>query len=137
MRLAFALAFGLIAAFAAAPATADEDPLAQYLWEARPVIVFADSPKDPSYIRQMADFDRRKADIEDRDVVLLTDTDPAAKGPLRRALHPRGFMMILIDKDGEIKLRRPRPMAVDALTRMIDRTPLRQQEVEERRQTGQ
>lgn len=124
---------GFIALLASGPLIAAENPLAEYLWEARPVIVFADSPKDPRYQRQMEDFARREPEILARDVVLLTDTDPAAKGPLRIELRPRGFMMVLIGKDGEIKLRKPHPMSVDALTRLIDRIPLRQQEIKERR----
>lgn len=131
MRLAFT--FGFVTAFFAAVALADENPLAGFLWEKRAVIVFADSPKDPRFVRQMEDFARREADTAERDVVVLTDTAPGENGPLRKELRPRGFMMIVIDKDGEIKLRAPHPMAVDALTRMIDRTPLRQQEIEDRR----
>ncbi|MEX2520004.1 MAG: DUF4174 domain-containing protein [Paracoccaceae bacterium] len=131
MRLAFVL--GFIAAVAAGPIAADENPLDAYLWEARPVVVFADNPKDPRYISQMADFDRRAADLQDREMILLTDTDPAAKGPLRQALRPRGFTIVLIDKDGEIMVRAPHPTKADALTRLIDRTELRQQEVRERR----
>ncbi|WP_246209475.1 DUF4174 domain-containing protein [Pikeienuella piscinae] len=126
-------ALGVIALLASGPLHAAENPLAGYLWEARPVVVFADSPKDPRYQKQMEDFARREPDILERDVVLLTDTDPAANGPLRQKLRPRGFMMVLIGKDGEIKLRRPNPMSVDALTRLIDRIPLRQQEIDERR----
>lgn len=131
MRLAFT--FGFAAALCATVAMADENPLAEFLWEKRAVIVFADSPKDPRFVRQMEDFARREADTMERDVVVLTDATPAANSPLRKELRPRGFMMILIDKDGEIKLRSPHPMAVDALTRMIDRTVLRQQEIDERR----
>lgn len=132
-RMRFLHVFGVIALLAAGPLIAAEGPLAAYLWEARPVVVFADSPKDPRYQRQMEDFSRREPDIAARDVVLLTDTDPAADGPLRQKLRPRGFMLVLIGKDGEIKLRRPHPMSVDALTRLIDRIPLRQQEIDEQR----
>lgn len=131
MRLA--LVFSFAASLLAAAALAQDEPLAAYLWEKRVVVVFSDSPKDPRFTRQMEDFAQREADTADRDVIVLTDTAPRENGPLRRELRPRGFMMVLIDKDGEIKLRAPHPMAVDALTRMIDRTPMRQQEVEERR----
>lgn len=129
MRLA--LIAGMI--FTAFAASGEERSLDSYLWEARPVVVFADSPKDPRFVRQMENFSRRMADMKTRDVVLLTDTDPSADGPLREALRPTGFAMILIGKDGEIKLRAPHPMSVDALTRLIDRMPMRQQEIEERR----
>lgn len=129
MRLALIAGF-LFTAFAA---YGEERSLQSYLWEARPVVIFADSPKDPRFISQMEEFRQREAAIAERDIVLFTDTEPQAGGPLRKALRPRGFMMVLIGKDGEIKLRTPHPMDVDALTRLIDRMPLRQREIEERR----
>ncbi|MGB0412190.1 MAG: DUF4174 domain-containing protein [Pikeienuella sp.] len=121
----------LITALAAISSTAIADEtLASYQWTNRPVIIFADSPRDPRFVEQMADFATRTADIEERDVVLLTDTDPAAKGPLRKQLRPRGFQLILIGKDGQIKLRTPHPIEVDALNRHIDRMPMRKREME-------
>lgn len=119
--------FGLIAAFS--PAIAEEDPLAPYLWESRPIIVFADSEKDPRFTRQMANFEEQIEDMEERDVVILVDTDPAAKSDLRKKLRPRGFNVVLIGKDGQIKLRTPHPIEVEALSRHIDRMPMRRREM--------
>lgn len=128
---------GLLAllALALAPCAgaAEDDPLAAYLWETRPVIVFADNIRDPRFQEQMQSLDSRSHDMETRDVVVLTDTDPAAAGPLRRKLRPRGFMMVIVDKDGRIIQRAPHPMSADALMRLIDRTPMRRREVDERR----
>lgn len=121
------IAAGFLATIAP-PVWADE-LLESYQWTNRPVIVFADSARDPRFVEQMADFARRTADLGERDVVLLTDTDPAAKGPLRQKLRPRGFQLIMIGKDGEIKLRTPHPIEVDALNRHIDRMPMRKREM--------
>lgn len=107
--------------------------LDDFVWVARPVVVFADSPNDPAFIRQMQLLDARRAELADRDVVILTDTDPAAMSEVRTTLRPRGFMMVLIGKDGEIKLRKPSPWDVRELTRVIDKMPLRQQELRDRR----
>ena len=117
-------------------AFAEDDPLASYLWEARPIVVFADSDRDPRFQDQMADLDRRAEELEKRDVVVLTDTDPAALGPLRRKLRPRGFQVVLIDKDGKVIQRSPHTTRTDALMRAIDRTPLRRREVDEQRGLG-
>ena len=68
-----------------------------------------------------------------RDVLVLTDTDPAAKSPLRQELRPRGFMLVLIGKDGKKYLRKPFPWDVREITRSIDKLPMRQQEMEDRR----
>ncbi|SFH83362.1 DUF4174 domain-containing protein [Albimonas pacifica] len=117
------------------PARAQEgaDPLAQYLWVARPVIVFANNDRDPRLIRQISEFERVAADLEERDVVVIVDTEP---GPsryettdLRRKFRPHDFNVIVVGKDGEVKKRSPVPMTGDSLARLIDRLPIRQQEL--------
>lgn len=110
-------------------AGAEEDLLESYVWTHRPVVVFADSEKDPRFIRQMDDLASREAALLERDVLVLVDTDPGAKGPLRTRFRPRGFQLLLIGKDGEIKLRTPHPIEVDALIRHIDRMPMRRREM--------
>ena len=50
--------------------------------------------------------------MRDRDMVVLTDTDPSARSPIRSQLPPRGFQMVLIGKDGGVKLLKPRPWTV-------------------------
>ena len=128
MRHAFAALVGLAVCVASA-ATADEDPLAQYLWEARPVIVFADSDRDPRFQRQVAALSARADDMAERDVVILMDTDPDADSALRAKFRPRDFQILLIGKDGQIKLRRPHPITAEDLNRQIDRMPMRRREM--------
>ena len=60
-----------------------------------------------------------------RDVVVITDTDPAAMSSTRTALRPRGFMLALIAKDGTVNLRKPFPWDVRELTRAIEIDPAR------------
>lgn len=108
--------------------------LKQFLWKKRPLVVFADSPDDPRFVRQMEYLTARADDLAERDVVVLMDTDPATPGPLRERLRPRGFMLALIVKDGTIYLRKPLPWDVREISRTIDKLPMRQQEIEERRQ---
>ena len=106
-----------------------EAGLAPFLWRARPIVVFADTPADPAFRQQMAFLAERADALAERDVVVIADTDPAAGSALRRELRPRGFMMALVGKDGGVKLRKPFPWDVRELTRTIDKMPLRQQEV--------
>ncbi len=103
--------------------------LEEFLWIKRPIVVFADSPADPRFIEQMALINDRLHELESRDVVVLTDTDPSARSALRRQLHPRGFMLALVGKDGVVYLRRPLPWDVREITRSIDKRPIRQQEI--------
>jgi hypothetical protein len=102
--------------------------LADLLWVSRPIVIFADTPNDPRYSQQLKMLDQQMADLEERDVVILTDTDPEARGPLRTELHPRGFNLVLIDKDGTVAQRRPAPVTARELINLIDRMPSRRQE---------
>jgi Domain of unknown function (DUF4174) len=106
--------------------------LADLLWIKRPVVVFADSPKDPNFIRQMQLFERNPNDLVDRDVLVIVDTDPAAMTAIRQKLRPRGFSLVLMDKDGEPEIRKPLPWDVREISRAIDKFPLRLQEVQDR-----
>lgn len=117
---------------ASAPALAD-DPLAEYLWTARPIVIFAPSDEDPRLKQQLAWLEARKDEMEERDVVVLTDTDPSNPSELRAKYHPRDFQLLLIGKDGQVKLRKPFPWNVRELSRAIDKMPMRRQEIEARR----
>lgn len=114
---------------------ADVD-LDAFRWIKRPVVVFADSPADPAYVQQMQLLTRELDAVKDRDIVIITDTDPAAQTALRTKLRPRGFMLALIGKDGQVKLRKPLPWSVRELSRTIDKMPMRQQEIRDRRGDG-
>lgn len=107
--------------------------LSQFKWTHRPLAVFADSPADPAFIRQMDLLNADLPALLDRDVVVLVDTDPDAKSDIRRTLRPRGFGIVLIGKDGGIKLRKPVPWTARELSHTIDKMPMRQQELSERR----
>jgi hypothetical protein len=104
------------------------DPAA-LLWVARPVVVFADSPNDPLFIEQMRLLQADLTELDIRDVIIVTDTDPAARSAFRQVLRPRGFSVVLIDKDGRVNARKPDPSSVREISRQIDKMPLRLQEV--------
>ncbi|QPH55138.1 DUF4174 domain-containing protein [Pontivivens ytuae] len=116
---------------AAAPALAQDDPLAEYLWEARPILIFADSPRDPRVVAQLAQFEAAQRDLDERDIVVILDTEEDSA--LRDRFHPRDFQFVLIGKDGEVKYRKPDPVPIRELVRLIDRIPLRQQEMRAQR----
>lgn len=107
---------------------AEADP-AEFLWQARPVVIFADTAADPGFIRQLADLQADPAPLLARDVVVVTDTDPAAASPWRRQLRPEGFSLLLLDKDGQVKQRKPAPWSVREISRAIDKFPLRRREI--------
>ena len=112
-----------------APLPAAEADLAAQLYHRRPVVVFADSPEDPAFLRQMQFLARDTGDLAERDVILVTDTDPAAKSEWRLKLRPRGFSLVLMDKDLQPIIRKPLPWDLREITRAIDKFPLRRQEM--------
>ena len=103
--------------------------LDDFLWVNRPIVVLADSPDDPRFLEQLRLLEERLPDLKERDVVVITDTDPSQQTDLRQALRPRGFMLVLIGKDGGIKLRKPSPWSVREISRVIDKMPMRRQEI--------
>lgn len=136
-----------VAPSAADPAAAAGDPapgvrlqileagditLPQFLWTNRVLVVFADTPADPRFISQMQILAQWPRDLVDREVIVITDTDPSAQSPVRQQLRPRDFSIVLVDKDGTVKLRKPSPWHSREIARAIDRTPLRRDEIRER-----
>lgn len=115
------------------PVPAGEHELSEFLWIARVLVVFADSPNDPNFIKQMEYLAEDPAMLIERDVVVIVDTDPEAMSPIREALRPRGFDLVLLGKDGARYLRKPSPWTLREITRSIDKMPLRQQELREQR----
>jgi hypothetical protein len=115
---------------------AELDDLSEFRWKKRPVLVFADSAEDPAFIEQMELLEARTEELVERDIVVLTDTDPAARSPLRLLMRPRGFMLVLVGKDGGNKLRKPFPWSVREINRSIDKMPMRQREIREDKEAG-
>ncbi|MEI4473294.1 DUF4174 domain-containing protein [Frigidibacter sp. MR17.24] len=107
---------------AMAPERAD---LRDYRWSARPLLIFAASPDDPRLRAALEALKGRDAALDDREIVVLTDTDPAARGGLREGLGVSGFRMMLVGLDGGVKMDETAPIPVDRLLETIDRMPMR------------
>ncbi len=107
---------------------AEADPQ-EFTWQARPLVVFADTGADPAFLDQISALTRDPAPLLARDVVVVTDTDPSANSIWRQQLRPEGFSLVLMDKDGQVKQRKPVPWSVREITRAIDKFPLRLQEI--------
>lgn len=147
-RLIPALCAMLLATAAPAQEEMEEEPalldmraaetvtLDEFLWLNRLIVVFANTPRDPAFIRQIELLAERPEELVNRDVIVITDTDPSAETEIRRALRPRGFGFVFVDKDGVVKLRKPAPWHVREIIRSIDKTELRQQEIRDAQGNG-
>ncbi|MSU91061.1 DUF4174 domain-containing protein [Rhodobacteraceae bacterium 2CG4] len=136
VRMLPLVAASLLSAAVAAAADLAQPTLDELKWVARPIIIFADSPADPRVRTQLADLEAHKPALDERDVVVLVDTDPAARSELRQTFRPRDFSVLVLGKDGEVKYRKPQPITVREVLRLIDRMPLRRQEIESRQGGG-
>ena len=114
------------------PVPASDIAFDAQLYVSRPVVVFADSPSEPNFHRQMELLLRDPAALALRDVVVVTDTDPANPSEWRLKLRPRGFSLVILDKDLKPVIRKPLPWDVREIVAAIDKFPLRRQEMLER-----
>lgn len=98
------------------------------LFDRRPVVVFADTPNDPFFLRQMELLAGDPEALLRRNVTVITDTDPAAESSWRQKLRPRGFSLMVLDTDGSVIDRKPFPWDAREIGRAIDKTPVRRDE---------
>ena len=98
-------------------------------WQNRVLVVFANSDRDPRFQDQLAMINQELEALRERDVLVAIDTNPAMKSKLRKTFRPHGFMILLIGKDGHKALRKPFPWDIREISRIIDKMPMRQQEM--------
>lgn len=96
---------------------------------ARPLVIFADTDADAAFRGQLAMLERSPAALAERDVVVIVDADPSVRSEWREWLRPEGFSLVLIDKDGQVKQRKPVIWDTREITRAIDKFPSRRVEI--------
>lgn len=106
-----------------------ETDLETFAWQNRLIIIFSNSKQDVRFQTQIEFLQIDPAALAEREIMVLTDSDPAMDSPLRQKFRPRGFTILLIGKDGQVKLRKPFPWDLRALSRAIDKMPMRRQEI--------
>ena len=113
-------------AFSGLEALLPETPLSDlgsYADHSTLIVIFADTPDDTEFTAQL-DILRPYAEaLAALNVVLLTDTSPSENGPLRQALRPRGFRLLLINSEGTLTQRRGTVTDSETLIRQIGQMP--------------
>ncbi len=102
-------------------------------WDRRVLLVCAPNEEDPALSQQRRVMARWKAGAKERDlttVEIIGDkvigASDSADTLRRRYKSPTSvFAVILIGKDGEVKMRQARPIAAVALENTIDTMPMR------------
>ena len=125
--------------------SAGRTALEKYRWEHRLLLVFAPDADSTLYLRQQQMLLDAKPGLNERDMVIIfvfRDTvathgrPPAAVAAvdLRDAygVLPHEFRVVLIGKDGGVKLRQEEPISMADLFALIDSMPMRKQEMGQR-----
>ena len=117
--------------------------LSDYRWKHRLLFIFAPSVTDATFLALDKRLSQSSPEIEDRDVIIfriIENSDsrvadkllsPEDAEALRRrfATAPGRFTVVLVGKDGGVKLVGDRDVDLQSIFRLIDSMPMRQQEM--------
>lgn len=125
------------------PARAGAAELSDYLWQHRPLLVFAPTEGDPRLVETVRRVEASQCDFADRDMVLgrivadgtstldgqVIDTDQARRLSAEFGIGADSFSAVLIGKDGGEKLRVNGVPDLAAIYAVIDGMPMRSREM--------
>ncbi|SDC10674.1 protein of unknown function [Mycolicibacterium neoaurum] len=123
--------------------TARAGELDGYLWNHRPLLVFAPSAEDPRLIETLARIESSRCEFTSRDMVLaqvladgtsmldgrVLDADSARQLADRYTVGGSTFAVVLIGKDGSQKFRVDAVPNLQTVYAVIDGMPMRGQEM--------
>jgi len=129
----------LTASAVLAPAAAAAAELGDYLWQRRPLLLFAPAESDSRLVETVRRIEASRCDFADRDMVLglivtegtsTLDGQVVDTGHVKRLLSEFGiaantFSAVLIGKDGGEKLRVNDVPDLPAIYAVIDGMPMR------------
>lgn len=124
--------------------SSDTIDLGDYRWKSRIVFVFAESGEIPAYRAFMDAWAGAQEGIKDRDLLIFQILDVGTSRGPRGPLSPRQeedlrasfattgepFQIVLIGKDGGVKLRSP-DASLTQIFELIDSMPMRRAEMRE------
>lgn len=142
IRIALAVIF-LTTSAVLMPARAAAAELGDYLWQRRPLLVFAPTDNDPRLVETMRRIEATRCDFADRDMVLGrivadgtstldgqgVDTNQAQRLRSEFGVGANSFSVVLIGKDGGEKLRVNDVPDLQAIYAVIDGMPMRGSEM--------
>ncbi len=95
------------------------------------LVVVVGQASDPRVTQQHAALEHDAAALRERDVVVQDITPEAARRdrPELGVTAEAAFEVLLVGKDGGVKLRRDKPLAASEITALIDTMPMRRNEM--------
>ena len=120
--------------------------LKQFLWKNRLLFLFAENANDPFFKNLQSQILAQKAEMDDRDLIVFElpakGTARIGKRPLERQqadsirsyfdIPSYTFSLILVGKDGGIKLKRDDRVDLGDIFGLIDSMPMRQNEMRQK-----
>ena len=142
IRIALSVIF-LMTTAALMPARAKAAELSDYLWQGRPLLVFAPTDNDPRLVETMRRIEASQCDFADREMVLgrivtdgtstldgdIVDTNQAQRLRSAFGIGANSFSVVLIGKDGGEKLRVNDIPDLQMIYAVIDGMPMRGSEM--------
>lgn len=125
---------------------AQSDPLSQYRWKNRPLLIFAENAADHNVQAARNALQALECEIEDRDMVIgwifeegesrlgATGISSRAGDNIRARLRVRRgeFTAVLVGKDGGVKARYAKAPDLQDVFSLIDGMPMRRSEMRQR-----
>ena len=122
--------------------------LKQFQWKNRLLFIFAQDVSHPLYKNLQSQIVAQKAEVDDRDLIVF---EVPSQGPARMNTSPldqkeadsirnrfavpsNAFSLILVGKDGGIKLKRSDQVDLREVFGLIDSMPMRQREMRQKSQ---
>ena len=122
--------------------------LTQFQWKNRLLFLFAEDANDPFFKNLQSQIMAQKAEVDDRDLIVF---EVPAQGPARMnnspldrkeadsirthfAIPSNTFSLILVGKDGGIKLKSKDRVDLSDVFGLIDSMPMRQREMQRKNQ---
>lgn len=113
-----------------------------YLFDTRPILLFTSSSKHPKFLQQLSAFAQFECEFYKRDMEVLTivgNSDSVIDGDrltnedvsfLKDELEVGTYseLLVLVGKDGRVKLRAHMPLNASDLLRLVDAMPMRRLE---------
>lgn len=135
-----------MAIFAYTPTDAISMDLARFEWKNRLLLIFAPDVMHPHYEQIDAEINAQSAEVRDRDLVVfeIFDKDPSQMdaSPLSPAdadalrkhfgISRQMYALILVGKDGGVKLKREDRVPLSEIFELIDSMPMRTEEMRQK-----
>ena len=122
--------------------------LTQFQWKNRLLLIFAPDDNDSLFKKLQSEIIAQEAEVEDRDMIVFellelgssrmnrALLDQSKVDSIRRhfSVPQRSFRVILIGKDGGIKLKRDDQIDLETIFELIDSMPMRKDEIRQKNQ---